>query len=122
MYRHQMNRHPRHMIDKAKRCDVYFNTKHPDVMVVISPSTEKYFVRIMTAGTTERHMEYMCSCDFCMKYGNQDRACSHKIAAELKLNRDFGQYTSFWAHKKDAIRQHRIIVEIQDLFATIRKI
>lgn len=119
-YRHQMNRHPEALVAKAKKCEVFFTTTRPDIMVVKSPSGAKYYVRLMVAGSSERQVEMMCNCEFCAKYANQDRACAHKIAAEMKLNRDFGQYTSFWAKKDDAKRQHRIIVEVQDLFATIR--
>lgn len=120
MYRHKMTRHPESLVRKAKKCEAYFTTKYPDSMFVKSPSGNTYFVRIMVSGTTEKHIEYRCSCDFCSTYANQDRMCSHKIAAEMKLTHDFGQYISFWANKPDAVRQHRIIIEVQDLFATIR--
>ena len=126
-FRREMDRHPEKLVAKAKQCEVFFTTTRPDVMVVVSPTVDpetgernKYFVRLMTAGTDERHVEMMCSCDFCMKYGNQDRACSHKVAVERKLDRDFGQYASFWADREDAKRQHRIIVELQDLYVTIK--
>ena len=120
MYRHKMNRHPEKLVAKAKKCEVFFTTTRPDVMVVKSPSGAKYFVRLMVSGSDEKHVEMMCNCDFCFKYGNQNRACAHKIAVERKLSRDFGQYTSFWAKHDDAKRQHRIIVELQDLYVTVR--
>jgi len=117
-FNHKMNRHPEKLVAKAKRCKVAFSQTTANVIEVKSPSGGEYNVKVFWVD--ERAVEYACDCDFCAKWGNQDRMCCHKIAAEMALSNVASEYVSFWADVVDALRQHRIIVQAQDLLLTVR--
>ncbi len=113
-----MQRHPEKLVAKAKKCKAYLSDV-PGIIEIESPSGSTYFVRIGASPSDERSVDYICGCKW-NEY-HPGKMCSHKIAAEMFLANSCAEYVSFWSEKIDALRQHRIIVRVQDLFMTVRR-
>jgi len=107
--RKQITRHAKTMQSKSTRCKVT-ETGIEGLYQVLSPSGNTYFSDLNSN---------TCTCDWHLYH--KGTSCSHLMAAQTYAHQqESGRRMSFWTTEDDALRQHRPIAPMADVWATSR--
>lgn len=101
------------LLAKARACMVrYVNATSFDVH---TPKDTHHIVTVLP-GSALRH-----NCDCTFRHWRPEETCTHIIAVELLLAKQEQVRLSFWYYHADAVRQHRTVRILDDLYITVRR-
>jgi hypothetical protein len=103
------------LLAKARKCTVRQNSIY--TFDVHTPSDSHHIVYVQpTNGNVLRHT---CGCTY--RHWQPENTCTHILAVELHLAQLEQVRLSVWYHKADALRQHRAMRVLGDLYITVRR-
>ncbi len=103
------------LLAKARACTArYASATSFDVH---TPSDSHHMVTVLPGSTG--HLYHRCDCTF--RHWRPEETCTHILAVELLLAKQEQVRLSFWYYHADALRQHRAMRILGDLYITIRR-
>ena len=110
-----IERNVQRLLAKAKACTV--QQVGGAAFTVGSPSGSDYTVQVKPPHWNV--LRHDCHCAW--RERHPDKTCAHILAVELLLAQRENVHLSVWFRKVDALRQHRAIRVLGDLYITVRR-